>query len=277
MTPGPIALALGSLAFGGVTPPGLSLRTPPEAVRYGPCAVRYVVHRDLHITQSIGGQPQTQELGARVFVSATIVGPGDTAGYPATFTVDSVVPDSGMPAPLAEGLAKVRALVLAGRVSRRGEFRGTPATDSLLAAVPAPAALLGSFRDFLPRIPSEGAQLGGAWADTLSVTVRTGGGEVTRRTVVSSKATAWEPHGDGWSLRIEAQGTFTVAGSGANNGQPFTVTGKGVTATQARIADDGRFLGGESRDSTDLTVSLPVQNLTMPVTQILHSTVAVLP
>jgi hypothetical protein len=235
------------------------------------------VHRDLRITQTFGGQVQTQTLGVRVFLSTTIVGPVDSAGYPATFTVDSVVADSGMPDLIAQSLAKVRALVLSGSVGRRGEFRGTPASDSLLAATAAPPALLGTFRDFLPRIPSAGAQLGGTWTDTLSTTAHTGGAEVTRRAVVSSTASAWERHGDGWSLRIDAQGSYTVAGSGANSGQPFTVTGSGVTATQSLLADDGRFLGGDSRDSTAMTITLPVQNLTIPVTQILHSTVAVLP
>ncbi len=63
MSLGRAALALGWLA--GERPP-LGVRAPgapvpdlvPEAVRYGPCAVRYLIHRDLHIAQSFGGQPQ---------------------------------------------------------------------------------------------------------------------------------------------------------------------------------------------------------------------------
>jgi len=239
--------------------------------------MRYVVHRDLHIEQSFGGPPQSQTLGARVFLTATIVGPADSAGYPTTFIVDSVVADSGAPAPVSESAAKVRALVLTGRLERGGEFRGTRASDSALAVAPVPSVLLGSFRDFLPRIPREGAQLGVAWTDTLSITLHAGGADVTRRAVVASKATAWESHSDARSLRIETQGAFTVAGSGANNGQPFAVTGSGTTSGHAFLAEDGRFLGGESWDSTALTVSLPVQSLTIPVTQILHSSVAVLP
>lgn len=281
MTFGRAALALGCLVAGrGAGPHGARVAPwplVPDVVRYGPCAVRYVLHRDLHIEQSFGGQSQTQHFGARVFVSATITGPADTAGYPATFIVDSVVPDSGMPGPVTEGLSKVRALVLTGRLGRQGAFRGTPASDSLLAAVPAPGALLGSFRDFLPRIPVDGARLGDEWTDTLSVTLHAGGAEVTRRAVLASKAIAWAPHAAGWSLEIDTQGAYTVTGSGANNGQPFALTGTGVTVARTFLADDGRFLGGESRDSTVLTVTLPVQSLTIPVTQILHSTVAVLP
>src|SRR5207249_5709117 len=43
------------------------------------------------------------------------------------------------------------------------------------------------------------------------------------------------------------------------------------------IAADGRYLGGESRDSTTLTVRLTVQGVAIPVTQVTHTTVAVLP
>jgi len=42
------------------------------------------------------------------------------------------------------------------------------------------------------------------------------------------------------------------------------------------LAEDGRFVGGESQDSASLTISLPAQGLTVPVTQVLRSTVAVL-
>src|SRR5437016_3424406 len=93
-------------------PPALpSDRRPgPLAVRYGPSAVRYLVHRRFHLEQSFGGAPQVQDLGAHFFVSATITGPADSSGYPATFTVDSIAPDSGTPPPLVETL-RVRALV----------------------------------------------------------------------------------------------------------------------------------------------------------------------
>src|SRR5438093_941518 len=70
-----------------------------DAVRYGPSALRYLVHRRVHIEQALGGQTPVQALGVRVYVAATISGPADRVGYPATCTVDSVVAGSGAPLP----------------------------------------------------------------------------------------------------------------------------------------------------------------------------------
>src|SRR6266511_3925261 len=91
-TPAPAsAVAEAPAAAGAATPAALRA----DVIRYGPSGLRYVIHRRLHIQQALGGQEQGQDLGARIYVSAAIAGPADSVGYPATFTVDSVVPDSG--------------------------------------------------------------------------------------------------------------------------------------------------------------------------------------
>jgi hypothetical protein len=243
-------------------------------VRYGPSAVRYVVHRRFHIEQSFGGAPQVQDLGASFFISSTITGPADSSGYPATFAVDSVHADSGMPPPLVDNLSKVRALVFSGRLASQGEFHGSAASDSAVARNL--TQLLGSFHDFLPRIPREGAKVGGAWSDTLSWTQRGGGAEVTRQTIQQSSAPAWETRNGTRSLRLEASATYTVTGSGQNGGQFFQIGGTGTTSGRSYLAEDGRFVGGEAQDSASLTLTLPAQGLTIPVTQVLRSTVTVL-
>ncbi|PYP31833.1 MAG: hypothetical protein DMD49_07260 [Gemmatimonadetes bacterium] len=247
----------------------------PQAVRYGPSAVRYLIHRRLHIEQTFSGAPQTQDLGAHIFVRAIVTGPADSSGYPATFIVDSIVPDSGTPPPIADNISKARMLIMSGRVVAQGEFRSTATSDSVLARNL--AQLLGNFRDFLPRIPTDGARLGAAWTDTLSLTQRAGGSEVTRRSVQHSSAAAWEEHSGARSLRLETTGTYSVAGSGQNGGQFFQIGGAGTVTARTFLAEDGRFVGGESQDSSSLTISLPAQGLTVPVTQVLRSTVAVLP
>ena len=243
----------------------------PEVVRYGPSAVRYVVRRQLHIEQSLGGTPQTQDLGTQMFVSATITGPADTAGYPATFTIDSIVPDSGTPPPIADSFLRVRRLVFTGRVAAQGEFQGSVVSDSALARNL--LQLLGNFHDFLPRIPRDGVRLGASWTDSLSSTQRGGSTEVTRRSLTQSNAAAWEVRSGTRSLRLDLSGTYTVSGSGQNGGQFFQMGGSGTSAGRAFLAEDGRFLGGESRDSAALTVSLPAQGLTLPVMQVLTTTV----
>jgi hypothetical protein len=111
----------------------------------------------------------------------------------------------------------------------------------------------------------------------MALTQRSGGGAVTRRSTVRSAAMAWEDHAGTRSLRIESRATYSVSGSGQNGGQSFGVSGTGATTAKAFIAEDGRFLGGESQDSTSLTVSLPAQGLAIPVIQVLRSTVMVRP
>ena len=246
-----------------------------DAVRYGPSAVRYVLHRRLHIQQALGDQTQAQDVGARIFVAAAITGPADTIGYPTTFLVDSIVADSGTPPPIVDNIGKVRKLVFAGRVAPRGEFVNALASDSVVAQ--SVVQLLGNFRDFLPRIPAEGLQPGASWTDTVEATQKTSGSEISRRSIIRATAAAWEQHAGVRSLRLEGTTTYQLAGSGQNAGQPFELSGTGDGSSVSFIADDGRYVGGESRDSASLTVRLPVQGVAIPVIQVTRTTVAVLP
>jgi hypothetical protein len=249
---------------------------PPAALRYGPNAARYLVHRQLHITQTIGGQVQTQELGARAFVAVALTGPADSVGYPASFKVDSIVADSGTPPPVVDNMVRIRALVFMGRVAPRGEFVNATPSDSTLAQ--AALQLLGNLRDFLPRLPTDGLKPGAAWIDTVETVQKPAGAEVSRRAIVHASATAaWEDHGGARSLRVVSNQTYQVTGSGKNLGQPFDLSGTGTGTGTVFIAADGRYLGGESRDSTALTVHLPVQGMEVPVIQVARTTVAVVP
>jgi len=246
-----------------------------DAVRYGPSALRYLVHRQLHRQQGQAERPQATDLGARIYLAATITGPADSIGYPATFTVDSIVPDSGMPPPLADNLSRARKLVFSGRLLPRGEFVNGVASDSVLAQ--SLVQFLANFRDFMPRLPRDGLTPGVAWTDTLEATQKGGGSEVSRRAILRSTAAAWADHAGARSLRLEATSTYQVTGAGQNLGQPFDLAGSGSATVVSFIAADGRYLGGESRDSTSMTVHLAVQGLAVPVTQVTHTTVAVLP
>jgi len=246
-----------------------------DAVRYGPSAVRYVLHRRLHIQQALGDQTQAQDVGARIFVAAAITGPADTIGYPTTFLVDSIVADSGTPPPIVDNIGKVRKLVFAGRVAPRGEFVNALASDSVVAQ--SVVQLLGNFRDFLPRLPIDGVKPGAAWTDTVETTQKGSGSEVSRRAITHATAAAWEDRLGTRSIRVEGSQTYRVAGGGKNAGQPFELSGAGAGSGVAYIAADGRYLGGEWQDSTTLTVRLPVQGVAVPVVQVTRTTVAVLP
>jgi len=259
----------------GGAPPTVGPRGP-EAVRYGPGAVRYLVYRRSHVEQRMAeAPPQNQDLGARVYAAMSISGPADSLGYPVIFTVDSIVPDSGTAAPVAASMARGRRLVFSGRLTARGNVVSAVASDTTVAQ--SLIQVLGNFRDFLPRLPAAGLTLGAAWTDTVEATQRAGGAEVSRRSISHATAASWAEHAGTRSLRVEGTFTYRLAGAGHNAGQPFELAGAGDGTVTSFIADDGRYVGGESRDSASLTIRLPVQGIAIPVIQVTRTTVTVLP
>jgi hypothetical protein len=270
-TPSPYAPA----ASQPPTPPTPPAKPRADAVHYGPSAVRYLVHRQLHTQQALGDQTQVQELGVRIFVAMAITGPADSIGYRTTFSVDSMVADSGTPPLVADNLVKVRKLVFAGRVVAKGEFVNALPSDSALAQ--SVAQLLGSFRDFLPRLPADGIKPGAVWTDTVETTQKGGDAESSRHAILHANATAGGERAGVPMLHVESSQSYRLTGSGKNAGQPYELAGAGSANGTALIAADGRYMGGESRDSTAYTIRLPVQGVAVPVVQVTRTTIAVLP
>ena len=258
-----------------IAPPPSPPPSPSLGVHYGPGALRYLVYRQLHIQQTLGDHVQAQKLGARIFVTMAITGPADSLGYPTTFSVDSIVADSGTPVPIADNMVKVRKLVFAGRVARRGEFVNAVPSDSALAQ--SVAQLLGNFRDFLPRLPADGVKPGAAWTDTVETTQKGGDATSSRRATIHATATTWQDGAGVPGLRVESSQAYHVTGSGKNAGQPYELSGEGTASGTAFLAADGRYMAGEVRDSTALTIRLPVQGVSVPVVQVTHTAVSVLP
>jgi hypothetical protein len=245
-----------------------------DVVRLGPSALRYVVHQQIHVEQQFQGQTQTIDRGIRLFVAATIAGPADSAGYPVTFTIDSIVPDSGSVIPPMVNIAAARGLTYAGRLTPAGEFRQVAASDSTLAQTI--AQIVGAFRNFYPRLPPGGLTLGAEWTDTVSTNDRAGI-DVTMKAIGHSRAAAWEQRNGARCLRLEVNSAYSVVGAGEQGGQPLEVSGTGTRTGIQFVAVDGRYLGGQVHDSSAIVVALPLQGMTVPVRQISHSTITVLP
>src|SRR5436309_14437492 len=159
-TPAPVAPPPAAPAAAPVQPIAQPAGRRAGVNPYGPSALRDMVQRRLQIQQGQAERPQAQDLGARIYVTATIAGPADSVGYPATFTVDSIVPDSGTPPPVAENVSKARKLVFSGRLLPRGEFVNAVPSDSVLAQ--SLVQLLAGLRAFLPRLPRAGFAPGDA-------------------------------------------------------------------------------------------------------------------
>jgi hypothetical protein len=259
-------------------PPGAPPPAPPPAaaqgLRLGPSAQRYVMHTVIHIDQEFQGMRQPLDFGLRAFFGVTITGPADSAGYPTTITIDSIVPDSGTTTPMGINLAAAKALSFVGRLTPRGEFRNQSVSDSVAAQALSP--IVGSFKNFFPRIPPGGLTLGAMWTDTTTENDRAAG-SVTVTSVNRARGAAWEDHNGMRVLRVEVTSDFTIKGSGQQAGQPFEVAGSGVRTGLDLVSADGRYVGGESHDSTSMSITLPIQAMTIPRTQVSRTTVTVLP
>ena len=254
--------------------PGAPPPAPAQTVRLGPSALRYLMHQVVHIEQEFQGIRQPLDFGLRIYFGVIITGPADSVGYPTTITIDSIAPDSGTTVPMGINLGAAKALAFRGRLTPKGDFRAPTPSDSVAAQALSP--IVGSFRNFFPHLPPGGLTLGAAWTDTTTETERDAG-NITITSVNRARAAAWEDRSAARALRLEVTTDFKIQGTGQQAGQAFEVNGTGLRTGVDYIAVDGRFLGGEARDSTTMTITLPIQAMTIPRTQVSKSTVTVLP
>jgi len=256
--------------------PGAAAPAPTAtALQLVPGTMRYLVYQDVHIQQEFTGLPPTIDLRYGLYLTVAIAAPADSLGYPTTFTVDSIKVDSGIQLPPQVNLAAAKGYRVTGRLSLTGEFTNPVSSDTGAAA--SLANLLPRFRSFFPRLPVGGVRPGDTWTDSTTATDSPGGTTITSRSLNHRTATTWEDRGGTRALRLEGTGTYQFSGAGEQGGAPFTIEGSGTGTGWQLLAIDGRYLGGEARDSTTLTIDLPMQGITIPRRQIARTTVTALP
>jgi len=252
--------------------PGSSL----AVIQYGPQASRYLVHRQIENVQEFGGAEQRSALGFTIFVTTQVRPASDAAGFPTVFAIDSVTADSGVALPPFINLDLARRLSFSGVLAPDGGFQDGTASDTVIAHNLAP--IIGGFREFYPRIPPAGFSLGSAWVDTVAHEDQLGVIEhVTVTSIDSSRAVGWEDLSGTRAMRVLVRSTVSLAGRGQQGGQAIELAGSGTRTSMEFLAADGRYLGGVSRDSTALMITLHAQGQVVPVRQVVVSSTQVLP
>ena len=282
------ALLLSAACGGGYRAPGQPAPAPaPSAPSAAPArttlqlssgTTRYLVRQEVHIQQDYAGLPPTIDLKYSLYLTAVVGSTADSTGLPTTFTVDSVAVDSGSQLPPQINLSAARGFQISGRLGVTGEFVSGPCDTSSAAATL--GSLLPRFRSFFPRLPAGGVAPDTSWTDSTTASDAancTGGAAITTRSENHRAATTWEDRGGLRALRLETTALYQFNGSGDQGGAQFTLQGSGVGTGVQFLANDGRYLGGELRDSSTLTIDLPVQGISIPRRQIAHTTVTVLP
>jgi len=246
-------------------------------VQLAPSTTHFLVQQNLHIQQDYTGLPPTIDLHYGLYVTAAIGAPADS-GLPTTFTIDSIVVDSATQLPPQINLAAARGYRVTGRLLSTGEFISGPCDTS--AASSAVGSLLPRFRSFFPRLPVGGVRPTMTWSDSTNITDNpacAGGSTVTTRSANQRAALAWEDRAGSRALRLETTSNYHFNGSGNQGGGPFTIDGSGAGTGVQYLTSDGRYLGGDLRDSTTLTIELPVQGISIPRRQFSHTIITALP
>jgi hypothetical protein len=213
-------------------------------------------------------------LGYGLYLTATVAGPTDSIGYLASFTVDSVTIDSGSQLPPQINLAGAKGFRVTGRLTPTGEFTNPIPSDSNAAA--SLGNLLPRFRSFFPRLPVGGIHPDTSWTDSTTTTDGAGGTTITTHALSRRSAITFEDRGGIRALRIETASTYQFNGTGEQSGAAFTIDGSGMGTGIQFLSSDGRYLGGESHDSTTLTIDLPMQGITIPRRQTANTIVTAL-
>ncbi|HKC48439.1 MAG TPA: hypothetical protein VKB63_12630, partial [Gemmatimonadales bacterium] len=103
------------------------------------------------------------------------------------------------------------------------------------------------------------------------------GSSISTHSANQRTATAWEDRAGSRALRLESTSDYRFNGSGQQGGNPFTIDGSGAGSGTQYLSSDGRYLGGEQRDSATLKIDLQVQGITIPRRQFSHTVITALP
>lgn len=270
-----VALGLfpGCTGSGGPNPPGAVPPAPPDhAVRLGPGTDQYRAVTHTHFHQDIQGQRQTSDL-ALTYVVTISVAPDSGSLLRAAIVLDSILPDSTGLVPDRER-ARARGARFTGRLEPDGRLTGVEGPDSVLPArLP---QLATGFRQIFPRIPTRGARPGDAWTDTTQSTTHASQAEVVLTVVSDHRVAGWSEYAGQPALELLVRSQYTLSGTGAQFGQPFTLDGTGVRSARQYLTAEGRYLGGHWADTSTVDVTLSQMGMLIPGRQVRYDTLALL-
>lgn len=256
----------------GTAPSGGGVPTPrePERFTYAPFSQTYVIVSHAKQEQEVGGQITTVEYTMRWRMTAATDPSGGEAGL--TMTIDSAPTITGTGADLVQGdVARAAGATFVGTLTSEGRVVGLHGGDSTNAFL---QQLAQSAERFFPRVPAGGAVPGVQWSDTLSTSTVSGGLETHLAFVSRSVAGGWVDRDGVQALEVMTDTDYTLVGGGAQMGTEIDLEGTGSRHGIAYLAADGRFLGGTSADTSNMTATVAAMGMMIPIVQTRHDTVS---
>jgi hypothetical protein len=250
-------------------PPG-----DPTSVLFAAGPARYRLEVVSHTVQELMGNSQELDFTQSLLLSTTLAAAAGEVTL--ALTVDSFTVLGNVPGLDPSALAGAQGRTFSARFSPEGRGLGVTIPDS---ASPLMGQIGRTFRDFLPRLPSAPLIAGHTWVDTTTDTqaLPGGSGQTSTRSVRQSRIVGWEDRGGVRAVHLAVTGTYEITGTGESQGQPLEITGTGQAAGDRWVSASGQYLGGTSRDSTNLTVNVINVGITVPIRQVQTTTITRLP
>ena len=256
------------LVLGAVAACGGGSQTPapepaiPSTLHYAPHSARYVAVSQGWQEQQVPGGATSTEFGFRVHLTTVLV--EESGGLGITITVDSVAEASGVGIPPSD-LVDAAGTTFTGRVANTGEILDFAGGDTTIAFV---RQLYTAFEEFLPSIPSGGAELGATWIDTAVAITNSGGIEIEVVSVASHEVVGWTTHLGFEAMHIMTRSRYTLSGEGSQMGQAITIDGTGTREEHSYVAAVGVYLGGWEADSANMNALITSVGMSIPIIQV---------
>ena len=235
-----------------------SLATAQNPAAYAPGSHRYRVTREAKSTQDVMGQTQTGTVSTYEELTLDLRGGArDTMRF--SFTVDSASRQTDLPGG-GESIPQ-KGRKVSGQITSRGaiqQFDKDTTSGEEMAS---------SYRNFLPKLPAGGVKAGATWADTLETPFTQGGISGTTRTVITSRVLGDTTMGGEKAWRVERIGTLSMSGVGNQQGADLILAGAGKANGVSYIGMNGVYLGATSTQELDMTVTVPMASMTIPIRQ----------
>ena len=234
---------------------------------YAPGSHKYRVESNTKVSQEVNGQTIDGELNARHLLSLNVARQGkDTLSLAYTWDSASIATAGPVPSP---DLSKVSGTKSSGRASPTGKVYsfdpGTPLAEGLPA--------MEEFEHFLPVVSPVNRKPGEMWVDTVTVNGKRGGFDVNTTIVVTSTFGGDTTFAGEKSWQIRRNLTFTVAGAGTEQNMAMVIEGAGTGERTDFITSKGVYLGSTLTQTAKSTISLPANNMTIPMTTTVTSRV----
>lgn len=263
------SLAIAGCGATGSTGTGSSETAPaaPARFSYAPFDATYRIASHTSQEQDFGGQVNATEFAMHWYLSIV------STPSALTMTLDSAPKITGVAQGVSQGdLDQAAGMVFTGTLSSEGhiaDFAGGDDSSDFIQQ------LAQSIERFLPRIPVGGAEAGQTWIDTLESTTGSGGLEINVQLITRSLADSWIEHEGSQALLVTTTTDYSMSGGGTQMGSEIDIDGSGIRHGTLYLGADGRFLGGISADTANLTATVAAMGTIIPIFQTRYDTVAV--